>query len=197
MQKLLQEPIRVFDKNPSVLKTYNIFAVSNFRMMIMKKLLLFIALISVSFVNAQAYKGKGDQKFQVGASIQDEATGINITYDYGIGENISIGVSSTYALGVDDILDADFGDRFDLKARFNANLGNVLNIDENFDVYPGLSLSLKNFGGHVGARYFFTDGFGVFTEATFPLAKYDENKLELANFIHNQFAINIGASFNL
>ncbi len=121
----------------------------------MKKVLFIIALISISFVNAQAFEGKGDQKFQVSANIQDEATGINVTYDYGLGQNISVGLSSSYALSIDDRLDADFGDRFDLKARFNANLGNVLNIDENFDFYPGLSLSLKNFGGHTGARYFF------------------------------------------
>ncbi|WP_299225296.1 DUF6646 family protein [uncultured Psychroserpens sp.] len=163
----------------------------------MKNLFLIVTLISVSFVNAQAFKGKGDQKFQVGANIQDEATGINVSYDYGLGENISVGVSSTYALGVDDRLDADFGDRFDLEARFNANLGNVINIDENFDVYPGLNLSLKNFGGHVGARYFFSDGFGIFTEASFPLAKYSDDKSDVGYYIHNQFALNIGATFNL
>lgn len=163
----------------------------------MKNLFLFIALISFSLVNAQAFKGKGDQKFQVGLNLQDEATGINVSYDYGLGENISIGVSSTYALGIDDRLDAGFGDRFDIKGRFNANLGNVVNIDENFDLYPGLNISLKNFGGHVGARYFFTDGFGIFTEASFPLAKYNDDKSDISYYIHNQFALNIGASFNL
>ncbi len=168
-----------------------------FRHLIMKNLFLFVALISFSMVNAQAFKGKGDQKFQVGLNLQDEATGINVSYDYGLGENISIGVSSTYALGIDDRLDADFGDRFDIKGRFNANLGNVINIDENFDLYPGLNISLKNFGGHVGARYFFTDGFGIFTEASFPLAKYSDDKSDIGYYIHNQFALNIGATFNL
>ena len=162
----------------------------------MKKLFLLIALVSVSLVHAQAYEGKGDQKFQIGANIQDHATGINASFDYGLGENISVGISSTYALGIDG-LDANFGDRFDLKARFNANLGNVLNIDDNFDLYPGLSLSLKNFGGHVGARYFFTNGFGIFTEATFPLAKYSDDKSDIGYYLHNQFALNIGAVFNL
>ena len=163
----------------------------------MKNLFLIIALVCVSFVNAQAFEGKGDQKFQIGANIQDEATGINVTYDYGLGENISIGISSSYALGIDSNLNADFGDRFDLKGRFNANLGSVLNIDENFDFYPGLSLSLKNFGGHVGARYFFSEGFGIYTEASFPLAKYSNDANDIGYYIHNQFALNIGAVFNL
>jgi hypothetical protein len=163
----------------------------------MKNLFLIIALVCVSFVNAQAFEGKGDQKFQIGANLQDEATGINVSYDYGLGENISVGISSSYSLSIDSRLDADFGDRFDLKGRFNANLGSVLNIDENFDFYPGLSLSLKNFGGHVGARYFFSPGFGIFTEAAFPLAKYSNDKTDNGYYIHNQFTLNIGATFNL
>jgi len=163
----------------------------------MKKLFFIIALLSVSLLSAQAFKGKGDQKFQVAANLQDEASGLNVSYDYGLGENFSVGVSSTYALGIDSRLDADFGDRFDLEARFNANLGNVINVDDNFDVYPGLNLSLKNFGGHVGARYFFSDGFGVFTEANFPLAKYSNDESQISYYIHNQFTVNIGASFSL
>jgi len=102
----------------------------------MKKLIVVLTFLSVSFVNAQAYQGKGDNKFQVGANFQDKATGLNVSYDFGVGENISLGFSSTYALGIDDKLNADFADRFDIKARFNANLGNVVNIDENFDIYP-------------------------------------------------------------
>lgn len=163
----------------------------------MKKIILALALLSVGLVNAQAYKGKGDKKLQIGANFQEYATGLNVTYDFGVGENISLGFSSTYALGLKKGLDANFGDRFDIRARFNANLGNVINIDENFDVYPGLSFGLKNFGGHLGARYFFTDGFGLFTEFNAPLAKYDTDTLSPAEKIHNQFTVSIGTTFNL
>ncbi|WP_340170290.1 DUF6646 family protein [Lacinutrix sp.] len=134
----------------------------------------------------------------MGGNFQDFAFGINISYDYGLGENISVGVSSTYGLNVknNDILNAKFGDRFDIKAHFNANLDNVINIDDNFDVYPGLSLSTKNFGGHLGFRYLFTDGFGVYTELNTPLAKYKEKPIGREN-INNQFTISLGAVFNL
>ena len=163
----------------------------------MKKLIVVAFLINISLVSAQAYDGKGDSKFQVGANLQDNSTGINVSYDVGVGENISVGVSTTYALGIDKDLDADFGDRFDLRARFNANLGNVINADDNFDIYPGLSLGLKNFGGHLGLRYLFTDGFGLYTELNTPFAKYNSDDLTPAETIHNQFTVNIGALFNL
>ena len=163
----------------------------------MKRLIIVLTLLSVAFVNAQAYQGKGDNKFQVGANFQNNATGLNVSYDFGVGENISLGLSSTYALGIDEKLNADFGDRFDLKARFNANLGNVVNIDENFDIYPGLNFGLKNFGGHLGMRYFFTDGFGIYTELNVPIAKYNSDSLTPAEKIHNQFTLSFGATFNL
>ena len=163
----------------------------------MKKLIVIIAILSIAFVNAQAYEGKGDNKFQVGANFQNNASGLNVSYDIGVGENISLGLSSTYALGIDDKLDANFGDRFDIKARFNANLGNVVNIDENFDIYPGLNFGLKNFGGHLGMRYFFSDGFGIFTEFNTPIAKYNSDLLTPAEKINNQFTVNFGATFNL
>lgn len=57
----------------------------------MKKILLIAALFTYGFSNSQAFTGAGDNKFQVGANLQDEATGINLSYDYGLGENISVG----------------------------------------------------------------------------------------------------------
>jgi hypothetical protein len=168
----------------------------------MKKIITLLVVLSVGFVNAQAFKGKGDIKAQIGANIQDGGTGVFASTDFGIGENMSLGLSANYLLSVDEytILGTtykpDFIDRFDLKARFNANIGNVLNIDEKLDIYPGLDLGLRNFGGHIGGRYFFTDGFGVFTEATFPIAKYDTT-IEGFDVYNNQFALNLGITFNL
>lgn len=165
----------------------------------MKKILFIVSLlVSACFVNAQAYKGKGDTKFQVGANIQDGGTGITSTVDFGIGENMSFGFQATYMLSANKILDEkpDFVDRADIRARFNANLGNVINVDEKFDVYPGLDLGLRNFGAHLGARYFFTDGFGVYTEFALPIAKYDSTP-GLFGHYNNQFNASVGMSFNL
>ena len=163
----------------------------------MRKIILLVTILSATLSNSQAFIGSGDNKLQLGTNLQNNATGVNISYDFGLGENISVGVSSSYALGLNDNISASFGDRFDIKGRFNANLGNVVNIDENFDIYPGLNLSLKNFGGHLGMRYFFTNGFGVFTEFNVPFAKYNTDVLDAGEKLHNQFTLNLGASFNL
>ena len=164
---------------------------------IMKNIITLITFLSFSLLNAQAFKGKGDLKGQVGLTLQDGGTGIGVSTDFGVGENLSIGFMGSYMLNADKILDVKprFEDRVDLRVRFNANIGNVLKLDDNLDVYPGLSLGLRNFGGHLGTRYFFTDGFGVFAEASTPFARYD-NDLNGFEYYNNQFVFSIGTSFN-
>ena len=168
----------------------------------MKKIITLLVVLSVGFVNAQAYKGKGDVKLQIGATIQDGGTGIVLVNDYGIGENMSFGFSASYMLSANNSTIAsvnykpEFADRADVKARFNANLGSVIGFEDNMDIYPGLNLGTRNFGGHLGFRYFFTDGFGVFTEMNIPIAEYDKTPTVFGVY-NNQFTFQIGASFNL
>ena len=165
----------------------------------MKKTFTLLLFSSFCFMNAQGYKGKGDTKFNVGMNIQNGGSGIGLFLDFGSGENMSFGFVTSYLLSVnkDDLGNKpEFMDRFDAKARFNANLGSVIKLDPKMDVYPGLDLGLRNFGAHLGFRYFFTDGFGVYSEAGIPLAKYDTTPSGF-DYLNNQFVFNIGASFNL
>ncbi|MEQ3691718.1 MAG: DUF6646 family protein [Flavobacterium sp.] len=163
----------------------------------MKKILL-LAVLFTGIVNAQVFTGKNDLKLHVGANIQDHGTGVTGSLDYGIGTNMSVGFSSIYLLGVEEILGdkPNLDERFDLRVRFNANIADVFGIEDKFDVYPGLNVGLKNFGAHVGARYYFTRGFGVYSEVQFPIAQYDQNVQGFENY-NNQFNLSIGASFNL
>lgn len=172
----------------------------------MKKVFTFLFLAVFGLTQAQqAFKGKGDIKVNIGANLQDGGSGIQGSVDFGLGENFSFGFVSNYLLGVEDrnvyinnqlrTVSPDFGDRFDAKARINANLSSVIGIEQ-LDIYPGLSLGLRNFGGHVGGRYFFTEGFGVFTEIGFPIAKYGSNN-GYFDHLNNQGTFSLGASFNL
>lgn len=164
-----------------------------------KYIVLFALALTASIAQGQAFKGNGDTKFDLGAILQDGGSGIRVATDFGLGENMSFGFATSYLLSVsNDALGnkPDFGDRFDVKARFNANLGNVFQLDEKMDIYPGLDLGLRNFGAHLGFRYFFTEGFGVFTEAGIPIASYKTNPIGFDK-LNNQFTFSIGASFNL
>jgi hypothetical protein len=165
----------------------------------MKKLITIALLLAMSITNAQAFKGKGDNKFSLGANLQDGGSGIQLAYDWGMGPNISVGLVGSYLIKVNEnqINSPQFEDRVDVKARFNANLSDVIGIDK-LDFYPGLNIGLRNFGGHVGARYFFSEGFGLFAEGVFPIAKYDKTT-DVAKYqnLNNQFTFNIGAVFNM
>ncbi len=171
----------------------------------MRIILTLCSLLYLQLTIGQAFTGKGDVKFQIGANLQNHGTGIMGSLDFGLGENISVGVVSAYLLGVEKVRNAEgkevpvakFADRFDFRARLQANLGNVINVDERLDVYPGLYTSLKNFGGHLGVRYFFTYGFGVFTELYVPFAKYNTDPLTPPEKLNNQVGANIGVSFNI
>ena len=165
----------------------------------MKKSITVLVLLTFGLMQAQAFKGKGDVKFDVGANFQNGGSGISVSADFGLGENISYGFATSYLLSVsnDDLGNKPkFDDRIDAKVRFNANLGNVLQLDKKMDLYPGLDLGLRNFGAHLGLRYFFTEGFGVFTEAGIPIASYKTDAIGFDK-LNNQFTFNIGASFNL
>jgi hypothetical protein len=169
----------------------------------MKKIITLLFLASFGLTNAQqAFKGKGDTKFNVGANIQDGGSGIQASADFGLGENFSYGFLTSYLLGVDEFsgingenIKPEFKDRFDAKFRINANLSSVIGVEQ-LDIYPGLNLGLRNFGGQVGGRYFFSEGFGIFTELGFPIAKYSKEK-EVFDHLNNQVTFSIGASFNL
>lgn len=165
----------------------------------MRKIITLLMIVAGFSANAQeAYKGKGDTKFQIGANFQSGGTGLIAGADFGIGENMSIGFTGSYILGASEIFGEkpEFKDKLDIRARFNANLGNVIKLDEKFDVYPGLSFGLKNFGAHLGARYFFTNGFGVYTEMGLPIARYNSD-VEGFKRLNNQFNVSLGMSFDL
>lgn len=125
---------------------------------------LFIA--GFSFVNAQAYTGKGDQKLNFGLNAWGYGTGITGTYDYGINDLLSVGAGlnvyfSNYKNDNKDNNLFAFG-------RVNFHLNKALDLPEKLDLYPGIDLGVvgKEFGigAHLGARYFFTQKFGVFAE---------------------------------
>lgn len=117
-------------------------------------------------VSAQAYIGKGDQKVNLGLNAWGYGTGITATYDYGLNQLISIGAGGNAYF--DNYRDNDKDNRVFIFGRVNFHLREALELPEQLDIYPGVDLGVlgRDFGigAHIGARYFFTDKFGVFAE---------------------------------
>jgi hypothetical protein len=111
----------------------------------MKKSIL--VLLAVGLMHAQAFKGKGDVKFDVGANFQEGGSGIRVSADFGLGENMSYGFATSYLLSVsnDDLGNKpEFDDRIDAKVR--CELRKCISTRRKMDIYPGLNLGLRNFG---------------------------------------------------
>ncbi|KFE98400.1 hypothetical protein IX39_13240 [Chryseobacterium formosense] len=132
----------------------------------MKKLVLMLMLFMGAAVSAQAYTGKGDQKVNLGLNAWGYGTGITATYDYGLNQLISIGAGGNAYF--DNYRDNDKDNRVFIFGRVNFHLREALELPEQLDIYPGVDLGVlgRDFGigAHIGARYFFTDKFGVFAE---------------------------------
>lgn len=118
------------------------------------------------FSNAQAWEGTGDQKVQAGISAWGNGTGITATYDYGVSDLISLGGGANFYF--DNYRDNDKNKNFFIFGRLNLHLQDLLGLDDQWDVYPGVDVGvIKNtfgLGAHIGARYFFNDKFGAFVE---------------------------------
>lgn len=167
----------------------------------MNKIIVGIFLLVLNFANSQttAFSGRNDLKAQIGLDLQRKnSTGAAAVIDYGIGENFSVGLQAGYLFKVKDIEgnQPEFKDRFDVKARINASLGKVFRLPDTMDFYPGLDFGLRNFGGHLGLRYYLDNGIGLFTEAQFVIQKYTAST-EVFNVLNNQFALLFGLTFDL
>ncbi|BEV05320.1 DUF6646 family protein [Chryseobacterium gambrini] len=133
----------------------------------MKKLFFMLVLmLAGTFVNAQAWTGKGDQKINTGLSAWGYGTGITGTYDYGLNKLISVGAGLN--IYFDNYKDNDDKNRAFVFGRINFHLKDALQLPEKLDIYPGADVGVvgSNFGlgAHIGARYFFTERIGVFAE---------------------------------
>lgn len=133
----------------------------------MKKLLITgILLIFSNFSFAQAWNGTGDQKVQIGLSAWGNGTGITGTYDYGITDLLSVGGGANIYFS--NYKDNDKNNNFFIFGRLNVHLKDLIGLDDNWDIYPGVDVGvIKNtfgLGAHIGARYFFNDKLGAFVE---------------------------------
>lgn len=150
----------------SVLYLLQIVISNNLKIKSMKKLVFMLMIFVGATVSAQAYTGKGDQKVNLGLNAWGYGTGISATYDYGLNQLISVGAGGNAYF--ENYKDNNKDNRVFIFGRVNFHLREALQLPEQLDIYPGVDLGVlrRDFGigAHIGARYFFTDKFGVFAE---------------------------------
>lgn len=152
----------------------------------MKKLLLFGALVAASFAFGQRVQ-KGEAQLNAGLGLGNSWGGLPIYVgaDYGIHDDITIGVQGSFASKSETYLTNNFNlNWFSIGANGNYHFNRLLNIPNNWDLYAGATLvynkvSLKDnnssfpgygeassFGlaGQVGARYYFTNNLAINAE---------------------------------
>ncbi len=129
----------------------------------MKNLIFtFILCVSMTHIHSQSYEGKGDSKVNIGSDFYGYGYGIKATYDYGLGDVFSIGAGSSFYLNNDE-------NDFYLYFRSNVHLGILLDLPQQFDIYPGVELgylSRSDIGlsAYLGLKYYFSDKIGIFAE---------------------------------
>jgi hypothetical protein len=130
----------------------------------MKKLILFSILLSTAYtLRAQTYSGRNDQKIQVGFTFYGYGTGIKATYDYGLNDNFSVGGGANF------FNSGEYSSGFFIFGRGDYHFANALDAPDELDLYLGAEIGLignSNFGigGHLGARYGFSNALAAFIE---------------------------------
>lgn len=122
--------------------------------------------LSHALVSAQAWEGHGDQKAQAGFNAWGYGTGITGTYDFGLGNLVSIGGGANIFFS--NYRENDRKNNFFVFGRVGFHLQEALDLPSEWDVYPGINLGLIGtdfgIGAHVGVRYFINDKIGVYGE---------------------------------
>jgi hypothetical protein len=156
---------------------------------------------------AQAYDGGIDRKAIIGYTHVGDNSGMELKYDCGLSDLLSVGVGYTY-LFFDTPVPADTQDKYTYfveKSDFGLFLNfhlfqKQINTPE-IDVYAGPDVTFKSLGIHAGVKYNFSERIGVYFQAlqSFSNSLYGvgDSSIGTTNLFGKQFAISTGFTINL
>lgn len=143
-----------------------------------KVVLVFALLLAIQAVNAQGRLKPGQNQLNAGFGFSGWGLPVYVGFDHGFKENISIGAELSFRSYRERIIGTSYSHSiFGLSANGNYHFNELLDIDEEWDLYAGLNVgfygwsSPKSYPGtyasglglglQVGGRYFFSNRTGL------------------------------------
>jgi hypothetical protein len=146
----------------------------------MKKVSLIVLLVALAATCslAQGTLGKGGKQLNAGLGFSSWGVPVYVGLDFGVHESITIGPKISFRSYSDNFGGTRYKNTLTVIS-FNGNyhFNKLFNLDPSWDIYAGASLGYyiwnneaDYFGaessgvrleGQIGARYFFTDNFGI------------------------------------
>lgn len=145
----------------------------------MKNIILLVALVITStFAVAQGRLTKGQNQLNAGFGFSGWGLPVYVGFDHGVGKDITVGAELSFRAYRESFKQVNYSHTiFGFSANGNYHFNNLLDIDEEWDVYAGLNLgfyawsSPNNYPGNytsspglgvqVGGRYFFNSRTGL------------------------------------
>jgi len=173
-----------------------------------KPILIIILFFLVQFQsNAQAYDGVIDRKVIAGYTLVGDKSGMELKYDMGLCDLVSLGVGITHLFFATPT-PADTPDKIeyfieksDFGAFLNFHVFQKLISAPEIDLYAGPDLTFKSLGIHAGIKYNFSERFGLYFQASqsfsnslFGLGDATDNP---SNHFGKKFSIATGLTINM
>ena len=173
-----------------------------------KPILIIILFFLIQFQSkAQAYDGVIDKKVIAGYTLVGDKSGMELKYDIGLSDLVSIGVGITHLFFATPT-PADtpenieyFIEKSDFGAFLNFHIFQKLISAPQVDLYAGPDITFKSLGIHAGIKYNFSERFGLYFQASqsysnslYGVGDATDHTL---NHFGKQFSIATGLTINL
>lgn len=161
-------------------------------------LLLLLMLTATQQVSAQAFDGSDDRKLTIGYLQWGSKPAVEVGYQFGLADAVSIGGHIDYMLGN---LGDEYNDKLngleylDVAIDCDVHAQDWLHMPMQTDVYGGVSASFAVLNCHVGYRYNLGEVVGLYASAGYNLCRtFNDN--DLAQYIAHKWCLQAGITFS-
>ena len=146
--------------------------------------------------SAQAFDGDDDFKAFAGYLNAGGMSGVVVGIDKGANDWLSIGFAASY-IGKDKRdRNNEARLRWDMMLTGNYHWQEVLNLPMPFDIYTGIHAGIRSVGVQGGARYNFSETFGIYVEARQNIFDVVKSSGDVDCYYYRKFCFGAGLTVN-